>query len=123
MPFLDQDITANNSVTTVDATPTTILIAPFPTNTSGLVTIYAIARNPATGDTKCFTRLLPFKRAGAGLSFVGSSADLLPSAGDAATSAWDIQFNLSGNIVNMQVVGVAATTIKWYAWAIGGTVS
>lgn len=123
MSFLDMEISSRNILTTTDATPTTILIAAFPTNTSGIVTIYIVARDMSTGDTKCITRLMPVKRAGAGLSVVGSSADLLPSASDAAASTWDVQFNLSGNTVNMQVVGQAGKTIKWYAWALGGTVT
>lgn len=123
MSFLDMEISGRNQIVTVDASPTTILIAQFPANTSGIVTIHVVARDLSTGDTKCLAKLMPVKRNGGGLSLVGTPANLLPSAGDAATSTWDIQFNLSGDTVDMQVVGQAGKTIKWYAWVLGGTVT
>jgi len=120
---VNADITRDYTLVTTDATPVTAASEPFPINTSGLIAVRVLARRSSTGDTKAWYRVIPVKRAGAGLSVVGTQADLLPSAADAGASTWDIAFSLSGNTAIMTVTGQASATITWYIWVTGGTIS
>ncbi len=118
------EIDTQNALQTTDAVPTTILTAQMPPSSSATLFIMVVARKPATGDTKCWMLAQPRKRTGSGpATLVGTAGDMLPSAADAGTAAWTLSLLEVGDTLNMQVTGVAATTIDWYARAQGMVVT
>lgn len=120
MAFYNAEITVQDTRTTTDATPITIITASMPANTSATIFLEIVARNPANGDTKCWGRMVPLKRTGtAAVAILGAQGDMLPTAADSGASAWALSLTTVGDSLSMQVAGAAGTTVDWYARANG----
>ena len=116
MPFASFDIETQNALSTTDATPTTILNAEMPADSSALFFLLVIAKSTTNGATRNWALIQPRKRVGVGnATVVGSAADLLPSSADSGTAGWALSVSSVGDRINMQVTGAAGTTINWYA--------
>jgi hypothetical protein len=100
------------SVTTIDATPTTLFSLAIPINSA--VSIYCDVLGAqdtfalvCSGFIQCSAR-----RQGGGAAIVGIAADL-SSSNNFATAEFDIV--VVGNNIVLQVTGEVATTINWVA--------
>ena len=109
------DTRANRSVTTTDATPTTI--ATIPISAGAPITQLEFeftvrGREAATGD--CWTRIIrgTIKRVGAAAAaLVGANAT--ETRRDAGAFTWGATATASSNDLLVQVTGQAAKTITW----------
>jgi hypothetical protein len=120
MSFASFDVDVQTAIETTDNTVTPILTNEMPQDSSALIEILVLARNPANGATKCWTLLQPRKRVGTGsATVVGSAADLLPSSADSGTTTWALSLTTLGDRIQMNVAGANGVTIHWYAKAWG----
>lgn len=120
MDFYNAEVASQNIVTTTDATPTQVLTAQMPPNTTAVVDLKIVARDASNGDSKCWMRAVPLKRTGgASVAVLGAQGDMLPTAADSGASAWALSLSTIGDTLSMNVTGAAGRTIHWYAEAFG----
>lgn len=123
MGFPNYEVSVQNALQTTDATPTAILTAQMPPNSTAVVMLTITARNPSNGDSKSWARAIPLKRGTGNAQILGAQGDMLPTAQDSGASSWALQLATVGDNVQMNVVGVAGVTIDWYARAEGQVVT
>lgn len=105
---------ASGQVTTTDATPTTIITLPLE-NVPSVYSLTGITSLiiPSNGDGASYFFDAAIKTDGITATEVGS--EYPTTFEDASLALADILVVVSGNSVILQVVGVAATTIRWDA--------
>lgn len=109
----------DGAITTIDATPTTILAVPAPDqNVSIRVAVTVIARNPATSDLKSWDQVFLVDKTSGGTPTmpVAAQAAVAP-AGSLGSSSWSLSAAFDPANVLVQVQGQAATPINWFASA------
>jgi hypothetical protein len=90
-----------------------------PPSTTVLAQVRIIARNPATGGTKCWSLAASVKRSGTGSVSAEATQNpaALVSAGDTVgMSACTIAMFSDATDLGVQLTGPAATTINWAVW-------
>mgnify|MGYP001615799724 CR=1 FL=1 len=104
---------AVNVQQTVDATATAVYGFEIPEGTVVTIRVAAAAQNLSNGDSAAYYRSATFKRSvGGAASQVGTTTSTMTSE-DAGAAAWDCTLTLSSDTININVIGVAATTIDW----------
>ncbi len=101
---------AQASVTTTDATVTTVITIAVPTGHSIMGRIMAVSRNTANGNTNGFTGIISEKNPSGTASGAGNINSTSLLADDAVGGITLV--GSSGNLL-IKVTGVAATTYDW----------
>lgn len=100
------------TISTTDATPTTIFTIPITDETAGVLEITIVGREAATGGVITGTKFVRFAKDGGTLTLGTPTAVLVDEAtGALSTATWAI--STSANNVIVQVTGVAATNANW----------
>jgi len=98
---------------TTNATPAIAYPVSIPANSMYQIDAKVFARN-AAGTVQGFWRLAGIGQRGAGsASIVGSVINIIAAQKDALALAWDATLSASGNNINVNITGAAATTINW----------
>lgn len=100
----------HGTLATTDATETLAFRIRIPTGKPALITATFVATDGT--DTFALTKKAAYFNAAGTVSLIGSASDLF-AAESAGASAWDGQFDISGNDVLVQVTGEAAHNISW----------
>jgi hypothetical protein len=97
-------------VTTVDATPTSLVDYPVPLNGSITLSLLLTASDNTQSQGVAGTLVAGARRAGAGPTLIG-----VPTVSLSQDFGTPVNVNavISGNNLEIQVIGVAATTITW----------
>lgn len=96
---------------TTNATPLVVGAYTVPVNCGVLARARVIGRNTANDDVAIYEISQGVNRAGAGAALIGT---IVKNAFEsAALAACDVAFVISTNDVQVQVTGIAATTIDW----------
>jgi hypothetical protein len=105
-------IHATASVTTTDATQTTLFALTLDDNRSYFITARVVGRRSDGMQRAFYWRAALAYRQGAGATMQGSVVNLATVESD---SSWDSTIDASGNDARLRATGVAATTIYWVA--------
>lgn len=111
------DNTQQNTIQTVDETPTVIMSIDY--STGQLVsdlTSRVIAQDTNTGTSASISHVASFKNVGGVVTQVGTTA----YGGSFEDSSWSADWSISGTSVNLTVTGAAGVTINWSASAAYG---
>ena len=100
----------HGTVATTNATETLAFRIRIPTSKCAMITASFVATDGT--DTFTLTKRATYFNAAGTVSLTGSASDLF-AAESAGASAWDGQFDISGNDVLIQVTGEAAHNISW----------
>ena len=103
-----------SSVTTTDATATTLSTRALADDTTYLMTARVVGRDQAGTKRASYIRTALVYRQSAGGAVLGS-AGVQSDFTDETTIAWNATIVVSGNNAIVQVTGEAATTIDWIA--------
>lgn len=100
-----------------DGTPAATTVMVLPANSSLFVEAMVVARNSATGDSAAFKLSGLFRRDGANNTVLVGAATVTTIASDAgmATATCTLVANNTLESAEVQVTGIAATTIYWVA--------
>lgn len=102
---------ARNAVTTTDATLTTIATIAITDNRVVEIKAIVVGRRTDAADRGAFIRQATvFREAAGGATIVGSVTTTRTRKSD---PQWDVEINVSGNNVLIQVKGDAAQTVNW----------
>jgi len=102
-----------NTVTTSDATLTTIATIPLTDNTVYFINVDIVARRTDAPDRAVYKRYRAFYReGGGGATALGAMRNRFTEESD---TSWTVQMNVSGNNVLIQVQGAAAKNVNWAA--------
>jgi hypothetical protein len=99
------------SVTTTDATLTTITTIPIPDNTVVLIEARIVGRRTDAAGRGIYVRRATVYREAAGAATIEGSVDTPYSR--ETTGSYNAQINVSGNNALIQVRGAAAHNINW----------
>lgn len=107
------DSAATVTITTTDASPTTILTIPIETNAIYGIQYRTVARKNATQSGYYNSALMAGNSGGAASILDGGSTDLFSPLLTLDLISTSVTATTSGNNILIQVNGVAATTIAW----------
>lgn len=101
---------------TTDATPGTIITYTMPDNTVAQFILHVVA--DLSGGTDCagYVRRFVYKRQAAGSATIVGTVDSAVFPDKEDDNRWDVTITTSTNDILMQVTGVAAITIDWFAY-------
>lgn len=106
--------TFSGSVTTTDATQTTVATLSPTDNAVVMVRAVVAARQSGGSNGAGYELIGTFRRAGATTTQIGVTNTLIAQE-DAGAASWDVAFTISGADIRVGATGVAATTINWKA--------
>jgi hypothetical protein len=99
------------AATTTDATVTVVATIPVPTNTAYFIEAKILGRETVDSDEAGGYDIKgTFLNDGGVLAQVGATT---ADAAHETTVAWAVDFNVSGQIVQVRVTGAAATNVAW----------
>lgn len=104
---------ATNTVTTTDATVTTITTIPIPDNTVVLIDAYILGRRTDSADRAVYIRRAAVYREAAGSATLQGSVDS-PLTRESA-GGYNATIAVSGNNAIITVKGLGGNTINWSA--------
>lgn len=110
-PFDDERL---NTVTTTDATVTTIWSDTLADNTAYRFEAIVVARGTAAAARATYHRVCTVYREAAGAATL-QGAVLAPTTDAESVAGWDVTFDVTGNTLRLRVTGAAATAIRWNA--------
>lgn len=99
------------TVQTTDATQTTLATYTIPTDDERVITARVRAHEDATDDSYWYVTTVGVKNVGGTASLIGSES--VSTGGDAGTSSWDVEIDVSGATARIRVTGEASHTIDW----------
>lgn len=106
----------SSSITTTNNTPTTLVTVATATNNTYYIRITASVADSTGGVNSGTYKYSAKVKNLAGVLTISSTYDVV-TALDGTLSTTSIAFNSSGTSVLVQAVGLAATTLKWFAVA------
>jgi hypothetical protein len=108
---------ASGSLTTSNATVTSIMNWPIANNASGVVQARISAREQGANQARSWWVTAAFRRDGSGnLTVGGSLLNLLNDSGTLGAVLWDVSVaSVSGQVV-IQVKGAAANNVDWIGY-------
>jgi hypothetical protein len=102
----------HGTVSTTNATQTTVASVTLSSNTTYWVRARVIGRNGTT-DRAFYEVAALVYRDGGGATIEGSVATLMTAIESGGAAAWDVTITVSGNDARVSVTGAAATNINW----------
>lgn len=104
--------TEHVQATTTDATPTTVMTIPLPTDSVSIIDVKVLIKTTTAFAVE--HKEAYYKNDSGTITQISTTNVITPNTGDAAINLADFDFSISGTNVLVQVEGIAATTIEWF---------
>ncbi len=106
---------AIGTLITTTITPSIVLSYTLPSDCSAIIDAVIIARNTTTGDCTGSRKIFTAKNVAGAASVFASGTNLFSNQGDISLVATTNTVNSLGANIQVQVTGLALTTIEWMA--------
>ena len=97
------------TVTTTDATPTTMRVWTLATDTAIVITAHIVAYSAGANEGAGYVRRIAARRESTTATEIGTATPFTRED----SGSWDVEFSVVDDTVILTVTGEAATTIKW----------